>query len=138
VKATPLSCKGGTLKASCQVDAKCDANCNASAQAKAECTPPKVDVTFTGSADAEASVVIDALRLQLPNIFLVFTTRGKAFADMIANVAGSASAVVDPGKLGVKGTACLAAIVPIMIQAGENMSAAFDASVKITGSTGGG
>jgi hypothetical protein len=137
-KATPLSCKGGTLKASCQVDAKCDANCNASVQAKAECTPPQVDVQFTGNLSADASVVIDALRLNLPNIFLVFTARGKAFVDMVANVSASASAVVDPGKLGVKGTACLAAIVPVLVQAADNMSAAFNASASITASTGGG
>jgi hypothetical protein len=137
-KATPLSCKGGTLKASCQVDAKCDANCNASVQAKAECSPPSLAITASGSLDAEGSVLIDALRINLPDIFLIFTTRGKAFADMVANVAGSAETVVDPGKLGLKGTACLGAIVPVIVQAGASMSAAFNASVSVAGSVGSG
>jgi hypothetical protein len=138
VKAEPISCKGGTLKASCQVDAKCDANCNASVQAKAECTPPRVDVAFVGSLDAEAAFVLDALRLNLPNIFLVFTTRGEAFVKTVLDVGANAQGVVDLGKLGIKGTACLAAIAPVMLQAGENMKAAFDASASITASTGGG
>lgn len=135
-KAEPISCKGGTLKASCQVDAKCDANCNASVQAKAECTPPSVDVVFGGTVDAEISVVLEALKVNLPNIFLVFQARGKAFVDMIATVSGNASAVVDPGKLGVKGTACLGAIVPVMVAAAENMNGAFQASASVAGSVG--
>jgi hypothetical protein len=137
-KATPLSCKGGTLKASCQVDAKCDANCNASVQAKAECTPPRVDVAFSGSVDSDAAVVIEALKVNLPKIFLVFQVRGKAFVDLIVTVSGNASAVVDPGKLGVKGTACLGAIIPVMAAAAENMNGAFQASGSIAGSVGGG
>ena len=137
-KAEPISCKGGTLKASCQVDAKCDANCNASVQAKAECTPPSVEVVFGGSIDAEASVVLEALKVNLPNIFVVFQARGKAFVDMIVTVSGNASAVVDPGKLGVKGTACLGAIIPVMAAAAENMNGAFQASGSVAASVGGG
>ncbi len=129
----PISCKGGELKAACQMDAKCEANCNASVQAKAECTPPRVDVTFTGSMNAEVGLVLDALRLNLPTVFLVAESRGKAFLDLIAKVSGSAQSVVDPGKLGVKGTACLGAIVPVMVAASANMSAAFNASVGVAG-----
>jgi len=135
-----VACKGGKLEASasCDVDANCQANCNASVQAKAECTPPRVDVVFSGDADAEVSALIDALRLNLPNIFLVFKTRGEAFVKTAVEVGGNASAIFDPGKMGLKGTACLAAIVPVLVQAGDNASAAFEASASIVASTGGG
>lgn len=48
----------------------------------------------------------------------------------------SASAVVDLGKLGVKGTACLGAIVPVMAAAVENMTVAVQASGSVVGSVG--
>lgn len=135
-KAEPISCKGGTLKASCEVDAKCDANCNASAQAKAECTPPTVNVAVAGNVNAEVNAVVEALKVNLPKILVVFQARGKSFIDMTGDVSASASAVVDPGKLGVKGTACLGAIVPVIAAAADNMTAAFQASGKVAGSVG--
>ncbi|AKU94342.1 keratin associated protein [Labilithrix luteola] len=136
-KAEPISCKGGTLKASCDVDAKCDANCNASAQAKAECTPPRVDIVFTGNATAEVNAVIDALKFNLPNIFLVVKARGQAFVDLTATVAGNADAVFEPGNLSVKGAACLGAIVPAIVKAGTDMGATFKAAGKVSASVGG-
>lgn len=135
-KAEPISCKGGELKAQCKADANCQANCKASASAKAECTPPQVEIVAAGTVDAEGAILIEALRLHLPDIFLVFQARGEAFVKLTAQVAGSASAVVDPGKLGVKGTACLGAIVPVMLAAGENIGAAFQASGSVAGSVG--
>lgn len=135
--AEPLSCKGGELKAQCQADASCSGNCKASASAKAECTPPKLDIAFAasaqGSASGEAALMIEALRLNLPEILLVFEARGKAFVDLTGKVVASGSASLDPGKLGVKGTACLAAIVPVVIQAGANVTAAVEASGKVAG-----
>jgi hypothetical protein len=137
-----LSCKGGNLKASCNVDASCSGNCKASASAKAECTPPKVDIQFkaaaSGSVNAQASLMVETLRLQLPAILLVFKARGQAFVDLTTQVAGSGKAVLDPGKLGVKGTACLGAIVPVIIQAGANVTAAFQASASVAGKVGAG
>lgn len=133
----PLTCKGGELKASCEVDANCSGNCNASASAKAECTPPSVDIVFnasaSGSATGQASLMIDALRLNLPQILLVFQARGQAFVDLTGKVVASGSATLNPGKLGVKGTACLAAIVPVVVQAGANVKAAVEASGSVAG-----
>ncbi|HVH43070.1 MAG TPA: hypothetical protein VM925_12035, partial [Labilithrix sp.] len=135
--AQPLSCKGGELKAQCQADANCSGNCKASASAKAECTPPKVDITFAGSAaasaSAEAALVVEALRLHLPEILLVFQARGQAFVDLSGKVVASGAATLNPGKLGVKGTACLAAIVPVVTQAGLNVKGAVEASASIAG-----
>ena len=138
--AEPLSCKGGELKAKCEVDANCSANCKGSAEAKAECTPPKVDIQFKASAQAsataEASLVLDALRVHLPNILLVFEARGKAFADLVVKVSGSGSATLKgsaSGKLGVKGTACLIPIANAIAAATENASASFQASGQIAG-----
>ena len=136
-KAEPLSCKGGEMKAQCQADANCSGNCKASASAKAECTPPKLDIQFSaaaqGSASGEAALMVEAIRLYLPEILLVFQARGKAFVDLTGKVVASGSATLDPGKLGVKGTACLAAIVPVVVQAGANVTAAVEASGKVAG-----
>jgi hypothetical protein len=135
--AEPLSCKGGELKAQCQADANCQANCKASASAKAECTPPKLDIKFAasaqGSVSAEAALMVEALRLYLPEILLAFQARGKAFIDLSGKVVASGSQTLDPGKLGVKGTACLGAIVPILTQAGANVKAAVEASGSVAG-----
>ena len=135
--AQPLSCKGGELKAQCQADANCSGNCKASASAKAECTPPQVDIKFAasaqGSASGEAALMVEAIRLYLPEILLVFQARGQAFIDLSGKVVASGSATLDPGKLGVKGTACLAAIVPVLAQAGTNVKAAVEASGKVAG-----
>ena len=135
--AQPLSCKGGELKAQCEADASCSGNCKASASAKAECTPPKLDIQFAGGADAkvsgEAALMVEALRLHLPEILLVFEARGKAFVDLTGKVVASGSATLNPGKLGVKGTACLGAIVPVVVQAGKNVTAAVEASGKVAG-----
>ncbi|MCW5832600.1 MAG: hypothetical protein KIS78_09345 [Labilithrix sp.] len=136
-KAEPLSCKGGELKAQCEVDANCSGNCSASASAKAECTPPKLDISFKGaaaaSASGEAALMVEAIRLYLPEILLVFQARGQAFIDLSGKVVASGSATLDPGKLGVKGTACLAAIVPVLAQAGANVKAAVEASGSVAG-----
>lgn len=134
----PLSCKGGELKAKCEVDANCSGNCKASASAKAECTPPKLDIQFAASAQAsaEGAVVVEALRLHLPNILLVFQARGEAFAKLVANVSASGAATLQGaagGKLGVKGTACLGAIIPIIAQAATNAQATVTASGSIAG-----
>ncbi len=136
-KAEPLSCKGGELKAQCEVNAECGGNCSASASAKAECTPPKLDISFKGaaaaSASGEAALMVEAIRLYLPEILLVFQARGQAFVDLTGKVVASGSATLDPGKLGLKGTACLAAIVPVVIQAGANVKAAVEASGSVAG-----
>jgi hypothetical protein len=137
----PLSCKGGELKAGCEVDADCSGNCSASAEAKAECTPPKVNIAFAAgfSASAEAAVVVDALRLHLPNILLVVQARGQAFVSLVAQVSTSGKAIAEggaSGKLGLKGVACIGAIVPVIAQATTNAQATLNASGKITGKLG--
>lgn len=136
--AEPISCKGGELKANveCQADANCSANCNASVQAKAECTPPSVTVVFQGSATAQIAATIESLKVNLPKLFLVFEARGKSFVDMVGTVSGNATGVLDPGKLGVKGTACLAQIGSVLGEAAGNMSASFEASASVAGSLG--
>jgi hypothetical protein len=134
-EAKPLSCKGGELKAQCKADANCEANCKASASAKAECTPPKVDIDFAGSAkggaSAEAALMVEAIRLHLPELLLVFKARGQAFVDLTKKIVASGSATLNPGKLGVKGTACLAAIIPVVTQASANVKASVESSGQI-------
>lgn len=135
--AEPISCKGGELKAQCQADANCQANCKASASATAQCTPPSVNIAFSasaqGSVTSDAALVVDALRVNLPQILLVFQARGQAFIDLSGKVVASGSATLDPGKLGLHGTACLAAIVPVLATAGENIKATVDAAGSVAG-----
>jgi hypothetical protein len=135
--AKPLSCKGGELKAQCKADASCEGNCHASASAKAECTPPKLDIAFTASARGqvthEEALMVEAIRLHLPEILLVFKARGHAFAELSKKVVASGSATLDPGKLGVKGAACVAAIAPVLAQASVNAVAAVEAAGHVAG-----
>jgi hypothetical protein len=134
-EAKPLSCKGGELKAQCKADANCQGNCKASASAKAECTPPRIDVDFAGAAkggvSGEAALMVEAIRLHLPEILLVFKARGQSFVDLTGKVVASGSATLNPGKLGMKGTACLAAIVPVVTQASANMKASVESAGNI-------
>jgi hypothetical protein len=136
-EAKPISCKGGQLKAQCKADASCEGNCHASASAKAECTPPRLDIEFAGAAKAsasgEAALMVEAIRLHLPEILLAFKARGQAFIELTKKVVASGSATLNPGKLGVKGTACLAAIVPVVTQASANVTASVDAAGEIVG-----
>jgi hypothetical protein len=133
--AEPLSCKGGELKAQCQADANCTANCKASASAKAECTPPKLDIAFTASAQAgasgDAALMVEALRLHLPRIVLVFRARGQSFVDLVGKVVTSGSATLNPARLGVRGTACITVIAPVVVQAGANVKAAVESSGSV-------
>lgn len=126
---TPLSCKGGELKGGCKVEAKCDANCEASASAKAECTPPQVTITAKGNIEAR---YIESLKTNLPNLLVVFQARGKAFVDLIAKVSGSVAGSVS-GDLGVKGLACLNAVVSGIGKSTEQMTASVQASGSVVG-----
>ena len=134
-EAKPLSCKGGEMKAQCKADANCEANCKASASAKAECSPPRLDIAFAGAAkggaSADAALMIEAIRIHLPQILLVFKARGETMVNLSKKVVASGSATLNPGKLGVKGTACLAAIIPVVTQASANVQASVEASSSI-------
>jgi hypothetical protein len=96
-----------------------------------------VEVTFSGTLDAKLAALVEALRANLPNVFLAFTTRGQSFVDLLAEVAKSAPATFDPGKLGLEGSACVAMIAPIVVQAATNIQASMTAAGSIAASTGG-
>jgi hypothetical protein len=143
VKATPLSCKGGTLKASCKVDANCSANCDASVSAKAECHPPALTIAASGSASltgdvaAQFNVAIESLKVNLPNIILVFQARGQTFLKIGSGlVEAGVSISGNAGELNVKGVACAAAIVGVITEAAANGTAAVEMSTSVAGSIG--
>jgi hypothetical protein len=129
-KAEPISCKGGTLKGGCKVEAKCDANCEASASAKAECTPPALTITAAASVEAR---YIDSLRLNLPNLIVVLQARGTKFVELLGNasvnIAGSVS-----GDIGVKGIACLNTVVGGLANGATKMQSSVTASTSVLGS----
>jgi len=124
---TPLSCKGGELKGGCKVEAKCDANCEASASAKAECTPPEVTIVAKGNIEAR---YIESLKLNLPNLLVVFQARGQAFVDLIGKVSGSVVGSVS-GDIGVKGLACLNTLGAGIAKGTGQMTAAVQASGSV-------
>lgn len=126
---TPLSCKGGELKGGCKVEAKCDANCEASASAKAECTPPQVTIKADASVEAR---YLDSLKVNLPNLLVVFQARGQAFVGLIGKVSGSVAGSVS-GDLGVKGLACLNAVVSGIGKSTTQMTASVEASGSVVG-----
>lgn len=139
----PLKCTGGELKGGCQVEASCDANCDASVKAKAECRPPELRVVAVAKAGLDAggqtrfNIAVESLRVNLPSIAVAVKARGATFAASIdASVQAGLKVVADPGKLGVKGVACLGAITGTATEATGNFSAAITAATSISASAG--
>jgi hypothetical protein len=132
---TPLKCEGGTLKASCMVDAHCEASCNASASAKAQCTPPSVDITAAINASANATAytaAIDSLKTNLPNLLLTVQARGQLFLKS-AGVAVTAGAdVAASGGVNTAGGVCAVDISVAIVQAVTNMTDAVSAAGSVT------
>lgn len=131
----PLKCEGGSIEGGCKVEAKCDANCDASVSAKASCTPPSLAIKATGNVTANVDAVIATLKVNLPNIIVVWKARGQAFVDLVGTVSGSASGAVS-GDLGVKGTACLIPIVDALVSSVGGIEATLSASASIGGAAG--
>jgi hypothetical protein len=131
---TPISCEGGSLKASCDVDADCEANCNASVTAKASCTPPSVDVVAEAKAGVdltELTAAINTLKANLPSLFIAFEGRADAFATQIVAAAAAGGDIAVSGKLGVGGAVCAADILATIGVAGDNMAVAATAAGKV-------
>ena len=72
------------------------------------------------------------------DLILAVKARGEAIARISTTFAGAgtASVVADPGKLGVKGTACALAIVGALGTGAENAKASIDAGLTVTGQIG--
>ena len=138
VEATPLKCSGGKLEGGCSVDAKCDANCNASVQAKASCDVQPFTINAQGAASANVDLVIATLKVNLPKLILAVKGRAEAITQIAASFtgAGTADVVADPGKLGVKGTACAVAIVAALANGAANATASIEAGLTVTGAVG--
>lgn len=127
-KAEPLSCKGGELKASCQVDAKCDANCNASIQAKAECTPPKISVVVQASGSASAEIQAKIAKLKA-----VFETNFGVIASFQARLEGVFKATGTlTANIGAVADIKAACIIPLVAATGQAVED-IKSSVTITG-----
>jgi len=135
---TPIKCEGGKLEGGCQVDAKCDANCDASVSAKASCEVKPFSITAAGSANANVEAAIATLQVNLPKLVLAVQARGEAILKISAGFTGAstASVVADPGKLGVKGTACALGIVGALVAGAGNAKAAIEAGGTVTGQIG--
>ena len=136
---TPLKCEGGTLKASCMVDAHCEANCNASASAKAQCTPPSVNVTASINADADITAytaAIDSLKTNLPNLLLAVQARGQVFLKNAGVVVTAGGEIAVGGGLNAKGGVCAIDIGAAVTQAVANMTDAVSAATSVTAKIG--
>ncbi|MDB4946730.1 MAG: Tryptophan synthase alpha chain [Labilithrix sp.] len=136
--ATPLKCTGGKMEGGCQVDAKCDANCDASVNAKASCDVEPFSITAKGNANANVEAVIATLRVNLPKLLLAVKARGEAITSIAGNFSGKGTVdvIADPGKLGVKGTACAVAIVSALGAGAQNAAASIEAGLTVTGQVG--
>jgi hypothetical protein len=122
----PVSCSGGKLEGGCTADAKCDANCNGSVQAKAQCTPPSIDIAFTGDAKF-AGKLIATLKANLPKIFEL-TAKFSALADATGSLSANISAVTD-----IK-AACIPPLVAAAAQAVSDIGDSVSATGSITAS----
>jgi hypothetical protein len=138
VEATPLKCEGGKLEGGCKVEAKCDANCDASVNAKASCDVKPFSIKASGSATGQIEAAIATLKVNLPKLLIAVKARGEAMGSIAANFTGKGTAdiVADPGKLGVKGTACALQIVSVLGSAAGNAKASIEAGASVTGQVG--
>ena len=133
---TPLKCEGGTLKASCMVDANCEANCNASLTAKAQCTPPSVSVTAQAKAgvdDTQLQAAIDSLQTNLPNLLIALKGRGATFATSAQAAVTAGVNIGASGKLNAAGGVCAVDIAAAIATAIDDMAKAVAAAGTVAG-----
>src|SRR5690606_32941577 len=84
----PLKCSGGKLEGGCQVEAKCEGNCDASVKAKAECRPPSITITASGTANVEAFGRLKATLEANLGIVAAFEARLKGMLEISASFSG--------------------------------------------------
>jgi hypothetical protein len=128
-KIEPIKCTGGELKGGCEVDAKCDANCDASVKAKAECTPPQVRVSVTGTTNADK--IIATLEANLPKVLVVAKARGAAIGNLSGTITANLSGAAD-----IK-PACIPLMAESAKSAGEDVTVSVQAATSVTSTTGG-
>ena len=128
----PIKCTGGTLKGGCQVqDPQCSANCDASVSAKAQCTPPSIDITFSGGADAAAIGKLVATLKANFGVVLEFKSRLELMAKLTGTIGANADAVAS-----IK-AACIPPVIAAAGDAVGNVTAAGTATASLAGSVGG-
>jgi hypothetical protein len=137
---SPPKCEG-SAELSCDVSADCKANCQASVSAKAECTPPKVSLALSGTADAsvqgQLDIAVASLETNLPQLLVVLEARGKAFtAGISASVDAGGTLTANVGDLSGQAVLCLPPIVSAIASASTNFAAAFQGAVSVTGAVG--
>jgi hypothetical protein len=121
----PLKCSGGELKGGCKAEAKCEGNCDASVKAKAECRPPTVTVSFSGSANFEAAAQLKATFEANLGLILAFQARLEGMAKIVGTFSGNISAVTD-----IK-VACIPPLVAAIGNAGQDLTASVSAAGSI-------
>jgi hypothetical protein len=133
VMATPISCEGGTLKASCMVDAHCDANCSASASAKAECEPGELAISASASTQ-QLETAIATLQKNLPLLLVAVQARGDALkASVQGLVDASGSLAGNAGSLSVEAGVCATGfIAPAIAAAAADIPKSLSAGISIT------
>lgn len=125
-----------------KASAECEAHCDAQVQAEVECSPPRVAVRVTGSADADlAAQYAAALEANLPAILNIAV----GIKDQALSVAADGKAVVDGVKalvgqlkaspaVGARVTACVAAPFKAAFDAAASIKANVDVSVEVKAS----
>ena len=131
----------GSAKLDCDVSADCQGSCSASVNAKAECTPPKVSLELSGTANVDVQAQIDtaiaSIELNLPRLLVVLEARGATFtAGISATADASGSLIASPGDLSATAVACLIPIGAAVSKGVENFAAAISGSLSVAGSVG--
>ena len=125
---TPLKCEGGKLEGGCKVDSpKCEGNCNASVSAKAECSPPTIAVSFSGSADIQAAANLKAVFEANLGVILAFKAKLEGMASLVGDISGNADVIVD-----IKAS-CIPAVIAAAADALVDVKASGDATISIAG-----
>ncbi len=139
---TPPRCEG-SAQLDCDVSADCQANCSASVKAKAQCTPPKVAVVLSASADlsvdvqSQLNVAVASLETNLPQILVVLEARGASFtAGIKATADAGVSLSGNLGSLSGEAVLCVPPIVAAVSSATSNFAAALAGSVSVAGAVG--
>lgn len=126
-----------------QMSAECKSNCDAKVSGQLECTPPRVEVTVSGSADVESTAKLKAvLSKDLPELLKI--TMGmkagieKAEAGVKASLEGLTAVVKGGAETALKIGPCMAAAIEAQVQASASINVSVHASASASAKASGG
>jgi hypothetical protein len=137
VSFTAPTCGGELTPPTCEVDADCEAGCNGSALYSAVCTPPGVQLVFSGTPSA---VLQATLEVNLPAIIDGYQLKGALVFQAAAGIAtmfgGAVEAALSSAACAALLSGDVAAQASAVVAAAASVSVSFSASASVGGAAG--